>query len=105
MSNSPVGENNNSFNNGSFNNNSFNTVWNVNNVSVDARAEILEWLSPLEPRTRHDDIRALRVQHVGGWLLRTEQYQNWSTGIHGGEPGNSALFCYGEPGVGKTYIR
>jgi len=105
MSQSPAGENSNSLNNHSFNINSFNTIWNLNNVSADVKAEILEWLSPLEPRTRHDDIRAHRVEHVGDWLLRTEQYQNWFTGVRGGEPGNSALFCYGDPGVGKTYIR
>jgi len=122
MSNSCVGENssssnNNSFNNNSFNNtNSFNTtvsnttisfghVSNVNNLSnADERAEILSWLSPLDPWIRHDDIRAQRVEHVGDWLLRTEEYQSWLDGIRGGEPDNSALFCYGDPGVGKTYI-
>ena len=61
--------------------------------------------SPLDPRTRHDDIRAHRVEHVGEWLLQTEEYQDWFNGIRIGEPGNSTLFCYGDPGVGKTYTR
>jgi len=117
MSQSRVGENSSSsFNNSNpFNNtNSFNNTIIVNNVhyvdgfissSSGERAEILAWLSPLEPRIRHHDIRVNRVKHVGDWLLRTEEYQNWFDGIRGGEPDNSALFCYGVPGVGKTYLR
>ena len=93
-------------NTNSFNNNSFNNVHNVNHFGgVDERAEILAWLSPLEPRTRHRDVSAHRVKDVGGWLLRTEEYRNWFDGIRDREPNNSALFCYGNPGVGKTYIR
>lgn len=108
-------------NNHSFNNtNAFNTTVSLNNttrfsytnvrnvykyLSADERAKVLAWLSPLEPRIRHDDIRARRVEHVGDWLLRTEEYQGWFHGIQGGKSNHSALFCYGDPGVGKTYIR
>ena len=102
---SRLGENSNSFNNNSFNTSSFKNVCNVSFGRVDERAEILAWLSPLEPRTRHHDIRADRVEDVGDWLLRREEYQNWFEGIRGGELNNSVLFCYGDPGVGKTYIR
>ena len=106
MSQSHAGENSYPFNNYSFNNNSFNNVYNVKSFSgVDERAEILAWLSPLEPRIRHEDIRAQRVEDVGDWLLRTEEYRNWFDGTGGGESDNSALFCYGSPGVGKTYMR
>ena len=87
--------NSNSFNN---NSNSFNTV---NNFGVDERAEILAWLSPPEPRTRHDDIRAHRVEHVGEWLLQTEEYRDWCNCIRIGESGGSALFCYGDLGSAK----
>jgi len=106
MSQSRLGESSNSFNNNPFTNNtnSFNNVCNVN-FGSDETAEILAWLSPLDPRIRHQDIRAHRVEHVGDWLLRTEEYRNWFNGIHGGGPNNSTLFCYGDPGVGKTYIR
>ena len=109
MSGSPVGGNGNYFNSNSFNTHSFNTivfnpVSNTSNVRADVKAEILEWLSPLEPRIRHDDIRANRVEDVGDWLLRAEEYQNWVDGVPGREPDNSVLFCYGDPGVGKTYI-
>ena len=84
--------------------NCFNSTTVFNKVA-DEKAEILAWLSPLEPRIRHQDIRAHRVGEVGDWLLQTQEYQNWFGGIRGGESGGSILFCYGGPGVGKTYIR
>ena len=109
MSQARVGENSNSRYNNSFNTNSFNTfnhVFNLyNSSSSDERAEILSWLSQLDPWIRHRGIRDDRVEHVGDWLLRTKEYQSWFDGIRGGEPSNSALFCHGNPGVGKTYIR
>ena len=91
--------------NPSNNTNSFNNTIVINLSSAHERGEILAWLSPLEPRIRHRDIRAGRVEGVGDWLLQKEEYQNWFDGIRDGEPDNSALFCCGDPGVGKTYIR
>ena len=89
--------------------NSSNTNISVNNVSnsytiTDEKSQILAWLSPLEPQRRHHDIRIRRVSEVGNWLLRAEEYRNWFDGLCGGKSG-LALFCYGGPGVGKTYIR
>ena len=83
------------------------TTVNVSNsiTIADDRSSILTWLSPLEPRLRHQDVRAGRVEGVGEWLLQTEEFRNWYTGSEGGESGNAVLFCYGNPGVGKTYIR
>ena len=69
------------------------------------RAKVLESLSLPELRIRHHDIRAHRVEDVGDWLLRTEDYRNWFHGIRYGGLENSVLFCYGDPGAGKTYIR
>jgi len=84
---------------------SFNNVWN-NCTIADEDSEILAWISSLEPQTRHYDIRTRRIDEVGEWLLQTEEYRNWFGGIRGGGgPNGSALFCYGGPGVGKTYIR
>ena len=85
-------------------NDSFNKVWN-NCTIADEDSEILAWLSLLEPQTRHYDVRARRVGEVGGWLLETEEYRNWFSGLRGDGYNGSALFCYGGPGVGKTYIR
>ena len=105
MENSSPHNNTNSFNP----QNSFNTYYNgcnVNNFSgADEKSKILAWLSPLKPWIRHNDIRARRVKDVGDWLLQTKEYRNWFDGVRSGEPDNLALFCYGNPGVGKTYIR
>ena len=89
----------------SFNtNNSYNNVWN-NCTITDGGAQLLTWLSPLEPSLRHQAIQDRRVEDVGEWLLQTEEFKSWHTGSGEGESDNSVLFCYGDPGVGKTYIR
>ena len=94
-----------SHNNNSYNTtNSHNTV--LNNCTIaDDQPQILTWLSPLEPRLRHEDILGRRVENVGEWLLQTEEFINWCAGSGGGESDNAVLFCYGDPGAGKTYIR
>lgn len=86
--------------------NSFNTIYVSNNYTVaDEQSEILTWLSPLEPRIRHQDVRTGRVDNVGDWLLRTEEFQSWRDTSRQDKPDNAALFCCGDPGVGKTHIR
>ena len=85
------------------NDNSFNTT---NNFTVaDDRLNILAWLSPLDPKFRHQDIQGRRVEDVGEWLLQTEEFRRWYASGEGGESSNAVLFCHGDPGVGKTYIR
>jgi len=49
---------------------------------------------------RHQDICDQRVDGIGDWLLETKEFTNWYN-----ESGHAALFCYGDPGVGKRYIR
>ena len=84
--------------------NSLNTV--TNNFTIaDERSHILTWLSPLEPRLRHQDILDRRVEGVGEWLLQTEEFRSWCAGSGGSESDRAVLFCYGDPGVGKTHIR
>ena len=89
--------------------NSFNTSNNLNVLNnftvVDDRSNILVWLSPLDPKLQHRDIQGRRVENVGEWLLRTGEFRNWRAGSGGGESDDAVLFCYGDPGVGKTYIR
>jgi len=85
------------------NTNSFN-VQNIN-VVADDRSQILAWLSPLEPRLRHRDIQGRRVDNVGEWLLQTEEFRTWNDCSEEGEGDKAVLFCYGGPGVGKTFIR
>lgn len=92
----------NSYQNFLSNTNCFNT----NNIIVaDDRSEILTWLSPLEPNLRHYDVQTRRMDDVGGWLLRTEEFQSWRSGGGQGEKEKAIILCCGNPGVGKTYIR
>jgi len=74
-----------------------------NNVVSDERRQILEWLSPLAPRERHRAVSEGRMDGIGDWLLRTNEFEKW----HRGEDKavHPVLFCYGDPGVGKTYLR
>jgi len=92
--------------------NSLNTTVNVSNTTVtnnlslaDDRNNILDWLSPLVPKSRHQGIQARRVENVGEWLLQTEEFRSWHAGSGGDKSDDAVLFCYGDPGVGKTYIR
>ena len=84
--------------------NTTNNVWN-NCTVADDLAPLLTWLSPLEPGLRHCDIQERRVGNVGEWLIQTEEFRSWC-GLDGeGEGDEAVLFCYGNPGVGKTFIR
>jgi len=70
---------------------------------VDERKMLLDWLSPLEPGRLHRALAIGRVTGVGDWLLLTNQFTQWREG--GDRSAKSILFCYGDPGVGKTYLR
>ena len=71
----------------------------------DDRSRLLSILSRLEHGLQHRDIQKRRVKGVGAWLIQTEEFRNWrSLGEQGGGD-DSVLFCYGGPGVGKTFIR
>jgi len=84
---------------------SFNTTV-INNVTAaDERSNILTWLSPLNPKVRHQDVRNNRTANVGEWVLQTEEFRSWHASSGGSESDNAVLFCYGDPGVGKTFIR
>jgi len=77
---------------------SFNTIF----YKSEEDGQIMRWLSPLEPNNRHQGVRTDRLDGVGGWLLETSEFREW----RGGEPGvDNVLFCSGNPGVGKTYLR
>ena len=87
--------------------NSFNV--NNNNIvnfitEIDAKGrQILQWLSPLEPQQRHQGVRIDRLDGVGNWVLETTEFREWSDKEDGCV--GPVLFCYGDPGVGKTYLR
>jgi len=86
--------------------NSYKNMWN-NYALADDRSQLLSWLSPLEPSRRHRDLQEHRIGNIGEWLMQTEEFKRWC-GIGGKGLGgwdNAVLFCYGNPGVGKTFIR
>ena len=89
----------------SYNTNSYNT--NVRNyyTVADDRSQLLTWLSPLESSLRHRDIRERRVQDVGEWLIQTEEFGRWRRMSGEEESDRAVLFCCGDPGVGKTFIK
>ena len=89
----------------SHNYNSFNTTTYINPTSADDRSNILAWLSPLDPKLRHQGIRERRIENIGEWVLQTEEFESWCTGSGGAESDKAVLLCYGGPGVGKTYLR
>ena len=83
---------------------SYDSAWNDCDFGVaDGRRGILEWLSPVDPLLRHQDVRSSKIAGVGDWLLQTEEFIDWNTGEDGVV--SPVLFCYGDPGVGKTYLR
>ena len=100
MSQPTIHGNRNCFNNTT----SYSNVWN-NCTIADDRSPLLAWLSPLEPKLRHQDIRERRVENVGEWLMQTEEFRSWYDYRSEGEGDKGVLFCYGAPGVGKTFIR
>jgi len=78
---------------------SFNTAINKS----DEDAQVMRWLSPLEPGYRHDSVRTNRFAGVGNWLLETSEFREWREGEGGAD--RAILFGSGNPGVGKTYLR
>lgn len=87
-------------NTGSFN---YNVTNNIHAIIADENPEVMQWLSPLDPRRRHHGVRTDRQDGVGDWLLGTNEFREWRCNEGGAE--KAVLFCYGNPGVGKTYLR
>ena len=90
---------------GDGNTNCNNIIGSFNNTFVrsDEDGQIMRWLSPLEPNTRHQSVRTDRFEGVGDWLLETTEFREWRDGEGGAD--EAVLFCSGNPGVGKTYLR
>ena len=85
--------------------NSFNVSVSNHYAAAEDRSEILTWLSPLEPRIRHQDLTTRRADNVGEWLLQTAEFQTWCNGSQQAGSEHATLFCCGGPAVGKTYLR
>ena len=67
------------------------------------RVLALDWLSPLQPRTRQNDVRGGMQDGLGEWFLQSDEFLRWRD--KGGESRKTTLFCSGYPGVGKTFLR
>ena len=88
------------------NTNSGNVLNSYNNINLRIDEESLriqEWLSPLDPNKRHQDVRNRRFDGVGEWVLQRSEFESWRESRDGSV--NRTLLCYGGPGVAKTYIR
>jgi len=90
---------------GDNNTNSGNIIGSFNRIinRSDEDAQILRWLSPLEPGNRHQGVRTDRFDGVGDWLLEAREFREWRECEGGAD--KCVLFCSGNPGVGKTYLR
>ena len=91
------------------NTNSLNTTNSINVLNyltiADDRSQLLTWLSPVDPGLRHWDIQERRVKGVGEWLTQTKEFMRWCGSSAKYDSDKAVLFCYGDPGVGKTFIR
>ena len=91
------------FGDGSVNSGNITDSFNTTIYKSEGDEQIIRWLSPLEPGNRHDDVRTNRFAGVGNWLLETSEFREWRGGEGGAD--KAVLFCSGNPGVGKTYLR
>jgi len=72
-------------------------------MANDTAPQILEWLSSLDPYARHRGVCSNRIDGIADWVLQTKEFREWSSGDGGSD--RDVLFCYAEPGAGKTYLR
>ena len=54
-----------------------------------SRREVLEWLSPIAPDRKQDEILQQHYPGTGRWVLSTTGFTDWITKEHG------ILWCYG----------
>jgi len=103
------GNDNNNTTYGNDNNNVGNITNNLITIHADtnpkqepdkAKSEVLKWISSLELPDRHHSVRELRIEGVGDWILESPEFKGWEEGS-----AHPILFCGGDPGVGKTFIR
>jgi len=77
--------------------------FNITVYNSDEDAKVMRWLSPLDPDSRHHSVRTNRLEGVGNWLFETSEFRDWRGGEGGAD--KAVLFCFGDPGVGKTHLR
>ncbi|MCJ1436452.1 hypothetical protein MMC27_005831 [Xylographa pallens] len=70
----------------------------------ESNKKILCWLSPLDFAARHQDISSKRQPETLRWVLASAEYRTWSRSDVPLMNENRVLWCYGDPGAGKTYV-
>ncbi|KAF8241497.1 hypothetical protein K440DRAFT_503370, partial [Wilcoxina mikolae CBS 423.85] len=63
------------------------------------RRQLLLWLSELDFDKEHDAIFVKRHQDTGRWLIDCPEFGDWIDAEK-----SSMLWCYGNPGVGKSVL-
>jgi len=61
---------------------------------------VLRALKPLSFRDKHADLQSRRTEGLGKWLFKTPEYVKWLDETSDAR----TLWCYGNPGAGKTYL-
>ena len=64
------------------------------------RANLLHWLADDAQEKQHERIKKTRVSGTGQWLLRHDEFLNWTDQSEG----SNMLWCPGEMGSGKTNL-
>ena len=63
------------------------------------REKILNWISTLDHKKEHQDIRKPRVDGTGQWFLRQNDFSAWRDAS-----ASRVLWCHGIQGSGKTIL-
>lgn len=66
--------------------------------STKEKAEILNWLTPVDHAPQQSDFMSMRQEGTGQWLLDSDEFQWWVN------QNKATLFGPGIPGAGKTII-
>jgi hypothetical protein len=62
------------------------------NIEAKKRIDVLNWLSSMDSKSKHNEIKSKRVKGSGKWLLESEKFVNWL------KESSSMLYCKG-PGT------
>ncbi|KAF3314508.1 hypothetical protein TWF173_004591 [Orbilia oligospora] len=68
------------------------------NLSGDEERKVLDWITPIDDSTQHNDFLNRRQPGTGEWMLNSSVYQNWLN------TPKEILYCPGIPGAGKTIL-
>jgi hypothetical protein len=66
--------------------------------------KLIEWISPLEPHKRHEDIKSKRLEKTGVWFLEVVEFKARCDRNGSEENFSTVLGCYGIPGAGKSVL-